>query len=446
MNPTRKVLVIAYYFPPSLEVGRMRTVKFCKFLPEFGWAPVVVTPKLPRQFDPALLAEIPPGTEVHRAGRGTWLINMLAAARGVRNALRRARRTAATTAGPTPSAGAPAPAGSSWIVKLYWPDLEAPWIGPAARQALALAPSCQVLYSSGWPMSCHVAALGVAQRTGLPWVMDLRDPWEPACTYPTAWQRRHYAKVERACVTAARWVVNVNENLTRQHREQFPDLAAEKFVTICNGIDPEDFAALPAPPAVPPLRVTFAGNLYRGKSGLPLVEAVRILHEEHGLTPSDLAITLMGSGNAPMAGPLKSLGLESFFRLLPRQPHQTALADLGSSHVALLIFDAQDTGATKLSEVTYLKKPALALVPRTPLREQLERAGAVCVDPDDSRALADALLNIYQGLRQGQAMPPLALEGAVMATRRFQAGELAGLLDLAAGGATGRWTPRLPVL
>ena len=39
----RRVLIIAYYFPPMGLSGVQRTVKFAKFLPKFGWKPTVLT-------------------------------------------------------------------------------------------------------------------------------------------------------------------------------------------------------------------------------------------------------------------------------------------------------------------------------------------------------------------------------------------------------------------
>ena len=39
----RRVLVMAYYFPPMGLSGVQRTLKFVKYLPEFGWEPMVLT-------------------------------------------------------------------------------------------------------------------------------------------------------------------------------------------------------------------------------------------------------------------------------------------------------------------------------------------------------------------------------------------------------------------
>jgi len=42
-----KVLIIAYYFPPMGFSGVQRTVKFAKYLREFGWEPVILTTNPP---------------------------------------------------------------------------------------------------------------------------------------------------------------------------------------------------------------------------------------------------------------------------------------------------------------------------------------------------------------------------------------------------------------
>ena len=56
----RKVLIIAYYFPPLGFSGVQRTLKFVKYLPSFGWSPTVltVTPTGYFAMDMSLLKEI----------------------------------------------------------------------------------------------------------------------------------------------------------------------------------------------------------------------------------------------------------------------------------------------------------------------------------------------------------------------------------------------------
>src|SRR5690606_26242631 len=43
-RPMRKALFIAMHFPPyATGSGYLRTLKFCEYLPQFGWEPVVLT-------------------------------------------------------------------------------------------------------------------------------------------------------------------------------------------------------------------------------------------------------------------------------------------------------------------------------------------------------------------------------------------------------------------
>jgi hypothetical protein len=56
----QKVLVIAYYFPPMGLSGVQRTLKFVKYLPEFGWQPTVISTNSGSYYayDDTLLSEL----------------------------------------------------------------------------------------------------------------------------------------------------------------------------------------------------------------------------------------------------------------------------------------------------------------------------------------------------------------------------------------------------
>src|SRR5437870_2708413 len=41
----RKILIVAYHFPPDAAVGALRPAKFAKYLPAFDWEPVILTVK-----------------------------------------------------------------------------------------------------------------------------------------------------------------------------------------------------------------------------------------------------------------------------------------------------------------------------------------------------------------------------------------------------------------
>lgn len=41
-----RVLIISYYFPPRPGVGALRPYGLAKYLPHFGWEPIILTAKL----------------------------------------------------------------------------------------------------------------------------------------------------------------------------------------------------------------------------------------------------------------------------------------------------------------------------------------------------------------------------------------------------------------
>ena len=62
----KRVLIITYYWPPSGGSGVQRWLKMSKYLPEYGWQPVIYTPEdgeFPIE-DPTLLKDVPREAEI----------------------------------------------------------------------------------------------------------------------------------------------------------------------------------------------------------------------------------------------------------------------------------------------------------------------------------------------------------------------------------------------
>ena len=64
----KKVLIITYYWPPAGGAGVQRALKFVKYLPQFGWQPIVLTVQNPDSpvEDNSLIADIPKECKVYK--------------------------------------------------------------------------------------------------------------------------------------------------------------------------------------------------------------------------------------------------------------------------------------------------------------------------------------------------------------------------------------------
>src|SRR5687767_14191286 len=118
---TKRVLMIAYLFPPIATSGTQRPWKFAKYLPQCGWEPIVMTAARPPndQVDERLMRELPPGIRVLRVPMLNERVGDFAAYVGI-GAATRARISA----------------GVSWRLRDQWrqPDMYALW-RPTARRA-----------------------------------------------------------------------------------------------------------------------------------------------------------------------------------------------------------------------------------------------------------------------------------------------------------------------
>jgi hypothetical protein len=63
-----KVLILSYYFPPAGGSAVQRVLKFVKYLPQFGWQPVVLTTREKDHVlsDRSLMGEVPDNVRIYR--------------------------------------------------------------------------------------------------------------------------------------------------------------------------------------------------------------------------------------------------------------------------------------------------------------------------------------------------------------------------------------------
>ena len=212
----RRVLFLSYYYPPLGGAGVQRSVKFVRYLPEHGYAPVVLTG---------------PGSDA-----GSWAPpdESLAAEAPATSVLR------------VPTAPPPAHTGRAARAAriLRRPPAFARWwrngIAATARDAADVV----LVYASMSPFDTAEAAAALARSLGRPWVADLRDPWalDEMTVYPSALHRwLEQRRMRRALASAAGIVMNTPEAARAARRAL--GWGPERYVEVIpNGFDAADFA------------------------------------------------------------------------------------------------------------------------------------------------------------------------------------------------------------
>lgn len=447
----RRCLFIAYHFPPIGLSGVQRTVKFVRYLPDFGWEPSILTGPgdvsvsgLPR--DETLAAELPGDTRITRLG----------------------------TSEPMASSGNRARAER-------WLRLERPWqrwwVDGVAEAGRGDAAHAEVIVASMSPFESAEAAARLAASSGTPWVADLRDPWalDEMLAYPTRVHRaREMTRMRCALGTAAAIVMNTPE-AARAVRRAFPELDDRPIVAITNGYDKADFDG-PEPELDPVVfRIAHTGSFHTAagvrrrtkavrhalggtiggidflpRSHVYLVEAIRRVTLAEPTLRGSVRVLLAGVMTAEDRSAADIPEVEELGYLA----HDESVGVLRSSD--LLFLPMHDVARGYRSRIVpgktyeYLasQRPILAAVPDGDARELLAQTptGLLC-EPDDIDAMVRIILRQIRQKADGVAAPRPPAELLRRYERCTLTGQLAALLDeVAAAGQRARRNQKLPGL
>jgi len=410
----KRLLLVAYYFPPLVVAGTFRALRLARYLPRAGWNVTVVSgkPTLRLLKDAGLEREIPPEVQVLRA-----------TSIEPRNALLALHQI---------GLGSVARRVEPWFML---PDDQrgwAPFALAAARRAHAAAPFDAVITTSA-PYSAHLVGRAL-RRAGLPWLADFRDEWTTnpylSGRYPTGWHLRESQRLERAVLEEADRVVSVSEPCLAGLRRAAPGQPDGKFRVLPNGYDAAHF---PAHDARRPerFRIVFTGTFYGHHTPRVFLEGLTRACADGRVRADDVEVVFAGH----TAG-LERIGaaLPLPVRVVEHLPHGEAVALMRDAAVLLLVLsDAGGPGiyTTKLFEYLAARRPILALVPVAGVAADLvrkSRSGTV-VAPDDPRAVADALARLYSAWQEGGIPhdPDLSVIERFEGSR--QAADWAALLD-----------------
>jgi glycosyltransferase involved in cell wall biosynthesis len=408
----KRVLVVAYFFPPAGAVGVYRTLKFIKYLPEFGWSPIVLTTangKFPT-YDASLEKLIPDGVPVHRA-RGVEALN-----EGFDR--------------PHPDA----PKRTLWSrvhTRLYlvWhavavPDTRVGWVwGPYRRaRRLIREQNIQCVYVSGIPFSSFLIGMMLKRRCGVRVVIDYRDPWTQSITYERRGLRRWIdRKVEAWMVRTSDAVIsNTRYNDARMVEEFGRGQPREKFVAIHNGFDAEDFDSIPRE-RNPKFTMTYAGAFYysvgsefggglgeamKTYSPLYFFEALEDFFARRPEAKANTRVRFMGVLGQGYDPTIRARGLEGTVERLGYIDYDEHLRVLKNSDALLLVLSRGEKSRgwipSKFLQYLGTGNAILAMAPEGEVREIIRETGAgVCVEPDDVPGASRAIEALYDAWQAG---------------------------------------------
>jgi glycosyltransferase involved in cell wall biosynthesis len=436
----RRILFLAYYFPPLGGAGVQRSTKFVQQLPEFGYHAAVVTGPLDGGLawappDDSLVADVPSDTIIRRVP------------------------------GPQPSRSrGPRARAERWLRRpspfTRW------WVAGSLSVARRVAAEVGVdaVYASMSPFETGAAAATLARELGKPWVADLRDPWalDEWQVYPSRLHRRLELRRMRRMLGAADAVIMNTPEAAASVLGSFPELSSKRVWTIPNGYDAADFTGPPPQRDDDRFRIVHAGYVHtRTGSGNPRTMLARQLlgGAVRGLdigTRSHVYLLaavervlerrpeLRGRIEVHLAGVLSERDRAvPGFDLVEAHgylPHPETVALLRSADLLFLPMHDLPVGVRarivpgKTYEYLAAGPPILAAVPDGDARDLLHAAGhAELARPDDVEAMARGISNAVDQWLAGDAPPSARADVVERYERRAQSRRLSNVLDTLVG-------------
>ncbi len=389
----RRLLVVAYYTPPLGMSGVMRVTKLCKFLPEFGWQPLILTvkPVAYYHYDPALVGDLS-RSKLYRTESldPNRLFNVL------RSKTRKLR----------PVLGNGLSAGARLLNYLLFPDSKVGWLpfGSVAGRHIIDAEKPSAIFASAPPFTALLLGVRLKAHGHVPLVLDFRDPWPTGFAEPPRHQRAAFRRLRRYLVEHADATLAVNQGTARA--------VSPRAEVLDNGFDPTEFEVPAA--SLEGLSIVHVGNLWQNQAEVAsFVQALR--------ARSKARLYLAGRTDSATR---QAFGSDPQVRFLGPVSHEQACSLMKGATALLYIGKPHQPVGLKLYEYFGAGRPIIVWGSGAEEAEQLvleAKAGTACgLDPDRLLAALDDAVS-----RPG----PLAHAGQDRFNRRLQARWLSDRLE-----------------
>ncbi len=416
---SKRILIVAYGFPPSNQVAVHRVLRLSKWLPKYGWEPTVLTvntkfahPFFYKNEDPDLSGLIPDQLKVHRASSFEFVKHPFWGKVQAR------------------------------IMKtLAIPDPYVTWVPGAVLKGKKLIDEhkIDVVLTTISPHSTALIGYFLKKWTSAKWVIDYRDPW---CLNPFSQLGpvRYFIekKIEDSMLSQSDLNITTSRLITKIYQDNYPRIASH-FSTITNCYDPElQFVSKRTQgetPGNPKFRIVHAGSFYPKRNPTSFLRSLVALVGEHPELRSNIEVLFVGAISDEFQEEISTVARTTSIdcQQIGAVSYKRSMHYICSSDLLLAINGTEDRDNIfipgKLFDYIAANKPVLLIGQRGAASEIVEqgRLGVVCAHEN----IDGISKEIFRHYRRWQRSLPFEPDKAY--TDRFCASnvaeQLAGLLD-----------------
>ncbi len=357
-----KALIITYYWPPSGGAGVQRWLKFAKYLPEFGWEPVILT--VDPEFaaypvtDSSLTQEIPLALKIHKTGATDYF------------SIYKKDKSKIPTAGFANSIDNSLKGKLLRFIRgnFFLPDPRKGWNSFAFKKACELIESEGIssIITTSPPHSTQLIGLKLKKKyPQINWIADIRDPWTDIyyydLFYPTFISKAIDSRYEKSVLKNADSIITVGKSLLDSFIAKGNNIR-NKTVIIPNGYDEEDFTGL-NPDRPEKFTISYTGTLSDIYPINGFLDALENLRSEGKV----FLLRFVGTVSSVQQALIIAKAGKENVEFIPYVDHRSAIKYMFESSLLLLIIPDHKSNKSiitgKIFEYLATGRPVLCLGP-----------------------------------------------------------------------------------
>ncbi len=375
----KKVLLIAFYFNQTNAIASKRLRGLAKYLPQFGWEPIVIVPKsnleygnsLENSFENSLKNSFKNSNfkvietdyeymtdrwvnkfknKKNTTKKNTTKKDTTIKSKNEINKLNKSNfnnqnKTISKNNSKFTSKTLSKASNTSYTSKAIsiageifaYPDGMKYWYEPAikvSKEAIEVN-NIEAMISSSWPVTSHRIAKDLKKKYNLKWIADLRDLWNLNPYVKHTFIRNYFEKkLEIETFEYADVLTTTTELASKKLKELHPQ---KKICTVMSGYDIEDITNNNTPKNQEKLNFTYAGSLYGGKRNPKLLfKGISELIHEDKINPLLLSLDFYGD-NFGLKETAEEYGIEDLVNIHGTIPHEEVLKKQKESQALLLL-------------------------------------------------------------------------------------------------------------
>ncbi|MEN6445215.1 MAG: glycosyltransferase [Candidatus Cloacimonas sp.] len=391
----KNLLYITYHFPPTGGSGVQRGMKFAKYLPQFGFNPIILCADyrcLKQTKDYTLLKELPLSIKIYR----TFTLD------------------------------------ANWFFKLLWglklnkvvtflqrciliPDIEVLWLPFAFLKLKKILATNHIdlVFISAPPYSPLLLTKYFKHRSQLKVCADFRDPWSFGIgrkfINPPKFIKKKENQWEKEIVTLADKIICVNNKMVDEFRQLYNKIPEDKFCCITNGYDELDFQVSLKTSKSDKLNIIYTGSFYDSLQPQILWQALIELINKEEIDPHKIVFKIYGknSPNFVLGKYYQDNRISNMVHFYGYVDHKYSIKSLQTADLLLLYSGFGKTQRTfipaKVYEYLRSGKPIFAVIDPLSASSEILLPGntTFLADSSSCNSIQDTFLNIYKNWEQG---------------------------------------------